>query len=237
MLVLPVVVGAVSAGLVPGHALLLAAWLSGYLAYFAAGLWFRSRRRARYWPPVRAYTLVALVLGLALVATRPTLLSWGLAFGPLLAVSLHASWLRMDRSMLNDTVTVVAACLMPVVAAGVAGAGPHGWPGAADGRAWWLSTVLLAYFYGTVLYVKSMIRDRDDPRRYAQSVAYHVGLAVLGLAFSWAVGTGLTVLLVVLALRAWLVPRRWPRATPRAIGVGEIVACVALAAVLLVPGA
>ena len=38
---------------------------------------------------------------------------------------------------------------------------------------------------------------------------------------------------VLLAVRAAVVPRRWPRATPKAIGIGEIVATTAVAVVTL----
>ncbi|AEE47372.1 YwiC-like family protein [Cellulomonas fimi] len=232
MLVVPVVVGAVLAG--PGwrHLLLLVAWLVAYLAFHAAGLWLKASRRPRYLPPVRAYGIVTAVLGGALVASAPTLLWWGPVYGVLLAVSLVCSARRADRSWLNDGVTVVAAMLMTVVAAGLGGPGPL--PGADDARAWAATGLLAAYFLGTVPYVKSLIRDRDDPRVLAVSVAYHA-LLLAGSVAAAVLGGPVLLVPVAAALlaRAILVARVRPWPSAKAIGLGETAATVVVAAVVL----
>lgn len=239
MLIVPFAVGVLAAGPSWPHLPLLIAWLVGYLAFFAAGLWLRSGRQPRYWPPVRAYGALTVALGLVVVAIEPELLRWAAVFLPLLAVSLWCSWRRADRTLLNDGVTVVAACLMTVVVAGVGersgrpgspGLAGLAWlPGADQAHPWVLAGLLLAYFAGTILYVKSMIRDRGDRGRYALSVAYHAAACVPAAAASpW-----LGVLFVVLAVRAAVVPRRWPGLPPAMIGAGEIAASLALAALLL----
>jgi len=236
MLVLPLAVGAAASGIVWPHLLLLTTWLVGYLAYFAAGLWLRSRRKPRYWPPVRAYAITAVVLAALLLSVHPALAWWAPVFAPLLAASLWFSARRSDRSLANDAVTVVAACLMTVVAWGLGGAGeataegPLAWlPGATAPHAWLLAGVLLTYFAGTVLYVKTMIRERGNRRMWWASVVYHAAVVV---PTAW-VDPALGALFVVLATRAALVPRRWPTLSPRAVGVGELVASVALGVLLL----
>lgn len=239
MLVVPFAVGALDAGPSWRHVPLLLTWLAGYFMFFATGLWLRSRRKARYWPPVRAYAVLTAVLGLVVVMIEPDLLRWAVVFAPLVSVSLWSSWRRADRSLLNDAVTVLAACLMTVVVAAV---GTHGgarstpglpgltWlPGADQVRPWVLTALLLAYFAGTVLYVKTMIRNRGDRRRYALSVAYHVVVCVPAAA----VNPWLGLLFVALALRSAIVPQRWPGLTPAALGAGEIVASITLGALLL----
>jgi len=239
MLVVPFAVGVLDAEPSWRHLPLLLAWLVGYLAFFAAGLWLRSRCKPRYAPPVRAYGALTVALGLVVVAIEPELLRWAAVFLPLLAASLWCSWRRADRTLLNDGVTVLAACLMTVVVAGVGENGGRpgtpglaglAWlPGADQARPWVLAGLLLAYFAGTVLYVKSMIRNRGDRGRYALSVAYHAAVCVPVAA----AGPWLGALFVALAVRAAVVPRRWPGLTPARIGVGEIAASLALAALLL----
>src|SRR5664279_1310028 len=118
MLIVPFAVGALDAGPSWRHLPLLFAWLVGYFAFFAAGLWLRSRGKRRYWPPVRTYGVLTVVLGLVVIVVQPDVLHWAIVFLPLLAFSLWCSWRRADRSLLNDGVTVLAACLMTVVAAG-----------------------------------------------------------------------------------------------------------------------
>ncbi|OJV59211.1 MAG: hypothetical protein BGO38_14725 [Cellulomonas sp. 73-145] len=261
MLVVPPVVGAVMSGVTWRHALLLVAWLVAYLAYNAVGLWLRSGRKARYLPPVRAYGIAAVVVGGGLLVVTPGLLVWAPAYAVLLGVSLTASVRRADRSWSNDAVTVLAACLMTVVAAGLGSRAPAeaarsavawgrslvdgsgfvhgsgvvdgsrvvGGSGVAPGHVVLAAVVLLAYFWGTVLYVKTMIRERGRRDVLAWSIGYHVAIAAAGFVVHPLLGA----VGVLLAVRAAVVPRRWPRATPKAIGIGEIVATTAVAVVTL----
>jgi hypothetical protein len=239
MLIVPFAVGALDAGPSWRHLPLLLAWLVGYFAFFAAGLWLRSRGKRRYWPPVRAYGVLTVVLGLVVIAVDPDVLHWAVVFLPLLSFSLWCSWRRADRSLLNDGVTVLAACFMTVVAAGFGErpgepgtpslAGLAWLPGADQERSWVLTGLLLAYFAGTVLYVKTMIRDRGDAGRYWLSVIYHAAVCVpAAVASPW-----WGALFVALAARAAVVPKRWPGLTAATIGVGEIVASLTLATLLL----
>ncbi|BDO43779.1 hypothetical protein CELD12_32690 [Cellulomonas sp. NTE-D12] len=243
MLVVPPVVGAVMSGVTWRHALLLVAWLIAYLAYNAVGLWLRSGRKARYSPPVRAYGIAAVLVGGGLLVVTPGLLVWAPAYAVLLGVSLAASVRRADRSWSNDAVTVVAACLMTVVAAGLGSRAPAeaarsavAWgrslvdgSGVAPGHVVLAAVVLLAYFWGTVLYVKTMIRERGRRDVLTWSIGYHVAIAAAGAAVHPLLGA----VGVLLAARAGTVPRRWPRATPKAIGIGEVVATTAVAVVTL----
>jgi len=224
MLVVPPVIGGIVGGWSWRHALLLVAWLVGYLAYHAAGLWLRSGRKARYRAPVLAYGAAAAVLLGVLLVGAPHLLVWAPVFAPLLAVSLVASLRRADRSWWNDAVTVAAAALLTPVAAGLGTGDP------ATGAVWTATGVLAVYFLGTVPYVKSLIRERDDPRVLRASIGYHVVAAVAGALVDPLLG----VVGALLAVRAWLVPHRWPRARPAVIGAGEVVATLVVTAALLV---
>ncbi len=223
MLVVPPVLGATLAGWTWRHALLLAAWLVGFLAYHAAGLWLRSGRRARYRTPVVAYGAAGTALLAVLLATSPQLLLWAPVFAPLLTVSLVASLRRADRSWWNDTVTILAAALLLPVAAGL---GAHA---LATGRLVTATGVVAAYFLGTIPYVKSLIRDRDDPRVRRASVTYHALLAVA----AWWVAPAVGVVALLLLARAVVVPSRWPRVRPAFLGAGEVVASVVVSAAVL----
>lgn len=223
MLIVPPLVGGVLGGWSWRHALLLAAWLVGYLAFHAAGLWLRSGRKVRYRRPVLVYGAVSAALLVGLLVCAPTLLRWGPVFAVLLAVSLLASVRRADRSWWNDAVTVGAACLLTPVAAGL---GTHAAPA---GKVWTATAVLAVYFLGTVPYVKSLIRDRDDPRVLRASVAYHGVAAVVLLLLHPLLG----LVGALLVARAVVVPWRWPHVRPAPLGVGEVVSTVVVTAVLL----
>lgn len=244
MVVAPPVVGALVAGPRPGHLLLLLAWLAAYCAYFAATQWLRSGRRRRYRGPVVGHGAATAVLGVPLLLADPGLLRWAPVYAVLLGLSLRFAARRADRSYANDLVTIAAAVLLTVVAAGL-GRPATGWwpPGADDGRAWAATALLAAYLVGTVPYVKSMIRERDRPATYRLSVGYHAvlaaaaaGLAGAGLAGAdrpgGAAGVALVVVAVALLARAALFPRRG-RVAPAVIGAGEVVATLAVVAVTL----
>src|ERR1019366_9068822 len=84
MLIVPFAVGALDTGPSWRHLPLLFAWLAGYFAFFAAGLWLRSRGKRRYWPPVPAYGVLTVVLGLVVIAVEPDVLHWAVVFLPYL---------------------------------------------------------------------------------------------------------------------------------------------------------
>ncbi|VEI13488.1 YwiC-like family protein [Trueperella bialowiezensis] len=253
MITVPVLIGVVKSGFVWEHLLLLGLWWIGYFAFFATSLWLRSGRKARYLPPVRTYWLAMLPFALGVLVTAPHLVKWLPVFAPLVAVAAWASANRQDRSMINNVATILAACLMLPVAydMGVGGAtstangGPGGLDGvvnAVSGGDWpeiWLVTGVVAwYFVGTALYVKTNIRERGMRRWYVASVVFHAvgATAVVGLASCGAVTWWLAALCLVILLRAIFVPlyghnNGWLPA--KVIGMGEVVASVALFVVVI----
>lgn len=216
MLITPLVVGILASGPAWVHLPLAAFWFLGYFAFFATGLWLKSRRRARYRPPVIAYGIAAAMAGLVVLVLDPGLLLWAPLFVIPLGVGLVASAIRDERSLWSGVATTVGSTLMTVVAYD-AGGGPD------YGRAWLLAGILAAYFVGTVLYVKTIIRERDSEPHYWLSVGFHA-LATLVLI---RVAPALTVVFAVLTCRAAVVPAF--RVTPKQAGIGEIVLTVAVA--------
>ncbi len=181
-----------------------------------------------------------------MVAARPTLVWWAVAYAPLLGVALVSAWRRAERSWLNDVATVGAACLLAAVAHTPASVPAPPSPAALVGGsvgAWQLVAVLALYFLGTVAYVKSMIRERGNRAVLAGSVTWHVLAAAAVLALAAWQGAGRSrrgraahwprCSRRSRYARQWSRcagrgPRRWP------IGLGEVAASAALAALLLV---
>jgi hypothetical protein len=251
MLAVPLLVGIVLGGPTWAHVPLAGLWFAGYFAFFATGLWLKSRFKARYWPPVRAYGIATVVPAVAVLLLRPDLLAWVPLFLPLVAVSLWSSYQRRERSLLNDGATVLAACLMLPVAFAT-GIGPTpggwlgGWPGTAlpDGvtglagigwpQVWAVFTLVLAYFAGTILYVKTLIRERGERSYLVASVVYHVvagavsAVALAGAGLAWQPAV---VLFAALTARAVWVPRT--AAKPMAFGMGEVAASALVTVVAL----
>lgn len=238
MLLLPFVVGTVrgvqDAGFRPVTVALGALWLVGYLAYFAGGLWLKSRRKARYRRPMLTYAAVAAVLGVVVLVLDPALALWAPAFVPFLALGLWASAQRTERSVAAGGAMTVAASLMTVVAYAACRPSDASAP-AVPAVVWLVAALLLAYLFGTVLYVKTMIRERGVRSYVVASVAYHAAATVAAAAVAvvhdpswwWA-----TVFLSAATVRAAVLPGR--PLSPKAVGVGEIAATVLLLVVALV---
>jgi hypothetical protein len=236
MLTVPLLAGAWLAGLAPVHLLLAAFWLTGYLAYHAAGRWLRAVRRDRELPPLLTYGSAAVVLGLGTVIAAPHLVWWAPVFAPMLTVSLWWTVRGAERSLRNDAVTVIAAGLMTPVAFDAAAG-----PGAAvtDPTVWAVTLLVTGYFLGTVLYVKTMIRERGDRRYRLASLGYHlVGLAgAVTLVADGRASVAVVAVWVVLVGRAVAGPavnaRRTAPLRPVVVGVGEIVLSLAVLATAL----
>ena len=220
-------------GSIASSLLLFLTWMVGYFAFFAMSQWLRSRLKARYFPAVRAYAVAAAVLGVGLLWLRPEWISWGIVFSPLVTVSLWLSWRRRDRILLSGAITVAAASLLPMVMTSD-GLWPWTVPSAVVG----ISLVCFGYFFGTVLYVKTIIRERGSRGWVAASVAWH--LICVGASFALP-GMLPKVLIAsffaLMAARAWLVPFFGPlrgrNFTAKAVGFGEFGATAGLVLVLL----
>jgi hypothetical protein len=109
-------------------------------------------------------------------------------------------------------------------------------PGSDPGRAWLLALVQFLYFAGTVFYVKTVIRERDNPEYRVLSGGFHaLALVVVAAVFGFARDDGtawpLLVVFVLLLVRALVVPSYRP--TPKQVGIAEIAATVGVAATSL----
>ena len=220
MLATPLVVGVVASGTAWVQLPLTLLWFVGYFAFFAAGLWLKSRRRQRFRPPVVVYALACVPLAALVLLLQPSLLRWAPAFAPFLVVGMVEAARRRDRSLLSGAATTLAAALMTAVAYDAG-------PGDDWTRAWLLTGVVAGYHLGVLVYVKSVIRERRNPAYVRASIALHVALTVAAVWLSWplaAVG-------VVLTVRAAVVPRLG--LTPKLVGLLEMGLNVLLVVVAL----
>ncbi|QJC21180.1 YwiC-like family protein [Arcanobacterium buesumense] len=241
MIIIPPILGIVAGGFNWRHVLLLALWWLGYFDFFAIGLWLRSRRKKRFLPPVISYTIPCLILGVSLALTAPHLLVWVPIFLPLIVITFWQSAIRADRSMLNDTVTVLAASLLLPVSYQVSMAGD---PPVTPHHMWLMTTLVFGYFLGTVFYVKTNIRQRANRSWLVLSVIWHLlftSLSALASTGFWfaddeQLSTWHTLVWLVLTIRAWAVPTWGERhgwVSAKILGIGEIIASIAVTVTLL----
>ncbi|WP_134324319.1 YwiC-like family protein [Cumulibacter soli] len=214
-------------------------WFVGYLAFFATSLWLKSRRRPRYLPPVRAYVSAAAVLGVITLALQPAIISWLLPFAPILLIGLYFAYRRDDRSIPSGLATVAAASLMPAV---VYADGLFDFIDGVSSPPYDLIALVCAasfgYFFGTVLYVKTMIRERGSVGYVVASVLWHLAcVAAAGIWVSGWLGWALAAYFAAMTARALAMPMMWPmrgrQLAPGRLGIVELIATLALATILI----
>ncbi len=184
-LIVPVLLGFAVAGASSAGWLFLVAWVCAYpVGYYGGravtararrGSWTRLARRelARALP----WAVLTAAAGLPLALTRPWLLAAALALATLWAVGLRVAGLRGERSMSNDLLLVAqAVAAVPLSVAVVTG--PAALLDGLLGPTLTATAVCAAYLAGSVIHVKSLLREADDRRWHALDVAWHAGALV-----------------------------------------------------------
>lgn len=219
MLVVPWLTGVLVSGFRWPHLALLGAWLSGYLLSYYVMQAVKTRRVPRFRDQLVAYGVPTVLLGGLTLVARPGLSWFAVVYVPLLVVNAVHAWRRRERAVVNDLASVAQSAVMVFVAAAVAGV--------PAGEVTPAFLAVLAYFTGTVLYVKTMIRERDSMAYRRVSAGYH--LVVFLCAAWWHPLTG--AFFFAALLRAWLLPGRGLR--PVRVGMLEIVLSALLPAVIV----
>lgn len=196
-LVVPVLIGFAISGASPAGWLLLVAWVCAYPVGYYGGRALTARVRRGSWTRLarrelgRALPWLVLtgLAGVPLLLTRPWLLLAALALGVLWALGLWVAARRGERSMSNDLLLVgQAVAAVPLTVAVVAG--PSVLVGdllvpTATGAA-----LCAAYLAGSVIHVKSLLREADDRRWRALNLAWHAVALVAAVLVDpwWALG-------------------------------------------------
>jgi hypothetical protein len=227
MLALPILVGVASSRPVPAQALLAIAAVAGYLLSATAQAWPRARRRGELAVPLIVAGGATVGAGAGLLVLEPRLLLAGLVLVPAGAVVVAGARAGTVRGLAASLAQVAQAAVLAPAAMLLAGE-QRAWPLAAA------ALVVAAEMAGSVLVVRSCIRERDNPRFAAASVAAHGALTVaaavtLPVPYA-ALGLALTVRAAALpVVRA----RRAAAGRPlRPIQVGMVEAAASIALVL-----
>ncbi|MEV0427341.1 YwiC-like family protein [Micromonospora sp. NPDC050495] len=203
------------------HLPLLGAWLTGYLFSYYALLAVKTARPARVRPQLLLYGAVTALLGLPVLLARPTVLGYAPLFAALVAVNAAYARRRRERVLLNNLASVAQSVLVVFVVATVAGVSVAAVAGVA--------AAVGAYLVGTVLYVKTMIRERESVEYRWASGAYHLAALVVAVAAGW--GPAVAAVFAALFLRAALLPGR--RLAPVQVGMIELVGAVLVLAAVI----
>jgi hypothetical protein len=225
MLAVPLLLGVAASRPSLWHVALVAAAVDGYLASATAQAWLRARRPGSQLSPLVTYTLVFVVIGLVLAVTHPPVLAAGVVLLPAGAITLLGAKPGTRRDLANSLAQVMTALVLVPAAALVSGP-------VDVTRVTFATIVAGIYLVGTVLVVRSVLRERGNQAFAALSIGVHV-LVAAGATFATlerALPWPYTALAVALASRAAALPalqRRWTGGPhplrPIHVGIVEIV--------------
>ena len=227
MLAVPFLIGIAASTPSPWQLVLAVASVAGYLTSATGQAWLRARRRDPFTVPLVAYGAVFGVLGVALVVAFPALLATLVVLGPTTALIVAGAKPGTRRDLANSLAQAVQALVLVPSAAWVSGTFDLGRTAIATG-------VGAAYLLGTVLVVRSVLRERNSGSFAALSVGFHAVLAVLAAPL----GPAWIVLALGLTARAAALPytARRMAGTPRPlkpVHVGAVEAVASIAVVVV----
>lgn len=211
MLLLPFLLGLSLGGARTVHIPLFLCWLVMYLFSFPVLQWIKTGKKERYLRPSVLYGVILFPLALIVVLAEPKLIAYGVLLLVTFAVPAYFAKNKNERALLNDIVAIVLFCsfIYPVVYVSTGN-------GADWTRVTWLFLMLSLYFVGTALYVKTLIREKKNPRYYRASVSYHA----LMIPFAAWLSLPLIVPFVILLARAVYLPKTGMKI--KATGMAEI---------------
>jgi len=213
MLLLPYLAG-LQYGLSWLHVPLLVMWLSGWLFTHHALLGVKTWRFGRYRRQLVLYAVVSAASAIPVFVLRPALLAFAPAFAVLFAVNVAAARIGQDRATGNGIASVTMASLVAMI--GPATAGESWTLGIAAAIITWL------YLAGSVLYVKTMVRERGSRLHYVVSIAGH---SAAGIA-AFVVSPWFAIPFAWFLVRAIVLPRHPLKVT--VVGILEVVNAVLL---------
>lgn len=219
-LLIPLVLGFIIAGWSWPAGLFALAWVLAYPASYYLGRavvirWRRgswSRLAKRELTDALPWIVMAAIPSVILVLLRPWLVVVGLVLGGLWFVSVWLTRTGHERGASNDLLLVTQAALAVPLLWAIA---YDTWPGQ---QAWLAAFICLVFFTGSVLHVKSLIRESDDRRWAIGSRVYHCLALGTGLISPW-----LLIPFGAAAVRAFMVPAG---SRPAVVGAVEIVISV-----------
>ena len=166
-------------------------WVTAYpVSYFGGrGLLMRIRR-GTFTAKTRTefrhalpWAIVTVVGAVTLVLARPWIVVPGAGVAAIWSISLWLTWIGRERGITNDLLLTVLASIAAPFMWAVANDEPR--IGAIPQTMWLAALLCLLFFAGSVLHIKSLIREADDRRWHWASVGFHAMALVIAVAISW----------------------------------------------------
>lgn len=176
MLIFPFWLGVVASSFVWVHIPFFLGWLFLYLGTYPLLLLFKkNKNRAKYYQKwAIIYLSLALLLLLIPLWYRPTIIYFGLSMIPFFLINIYYSKQNDDRAFFNDLSAIISFCIAGLASSFLAN-------GQITSAAITVFITTILFFIGSTFFVKTMIREKHNPRFKWISWIYHILLLLLCL--------------------------------------------------------
>lgn len=211
------------------------------LSHFLTAI-IRYPNKARYVKPLILWAALSVPLALVVLVARPWLIWFGACY--LIALSLNIALARnkRERSLTNDVIFIVECVALTPIMWGI-GSGTDAIAPAASNLSlapaslWVTTTLAFLLLVDSTLHVKSLIRERNNPRYRTASRAWSIFSLAAAVVLATAVGWPALVIAVpfgYLIVRSYALTGKDLR--PGILGVVELGAILLLFAAVIVSG-
>lgn len=215
MAFVPFIYGIISTRLISLHLFLALSWLFLYFCSYPFLSVFSKKQNHRYKKWAVIYFIISLIFALPVIVYQTGILQFLLPIAPLVIVQIYYAKQKDERNLINDIAGILTFGVVGMVSAYLVTTQYH-------------FEVLLhptLFFIATTLYVKSVARERKNPRYLKASIALHLILMLIYTALG---AYGLSVAYLIGFIRAWIIPQK--RLTIKQIGLLEFPMTVILLA-------
>ena len=223
MALLPFFYGMLLGEPVWAHVFLLLAWFSLYLMTYPFLNLFKPqiKDKSEYVRWSGIYFAASAVFSVPVLWYHWQIALFGVAMLPLVAVAIYYTRTKNERALCND---LAGIAIFAIAGMGAYYFSTHRF----DSQIWQVALYPSLLFIGTTLYVKSMMRERKNPRYYWASIGFH-SLCILAFALLQQYALSLT--FVPPLLRAIVLPRY--KLSVKQVGFTEFGVCLLFFVMLL----
>ncbi|OOF36408.1 YwiC-like family protein [Rodentibacter heidelbergensis] len=211
MALLPFLYGMLLARPVWAHSFLFLAWCGLYLMSYPFLSLFKDKNHPLYRKWTIIYAIATFLFALPALFYNEKILYFGVAMLPFVGINIYYIKQKNERHLLNDLAGIAIFALAGMAAYYFSAQ-------TFDAKIFWVAAYPTLFFIGTTLYVKSMMRERKNPRYWWASILFHTVL----VGYFALIGQGYLMLAFGVGwIRAIYLPRK--KLSVKQIGLTEVV--------------
>lgn len=179
MIVVPIAFGIAASGFTFLHILLYIGVLAAYFMSDQVFFYLKKRKKdIGYIYTASIFALIVLISFIPIVLYRNDTFWIFLLMLPLSFINAYFAKKKNERAFTNDLIAVIIFCLFGIISTLL--------NTAISNIQTWLPVFIISfmYFFGTILYVKTMIREKKSTKYKWSSWIYHLCIVIVGFVIS-----------------------------------------------------